>query len=284
MGNRMISFGYGYANGKIIIVEKEAKIVQHIFQEYLAGKTLQAIASRLQEEKTEYDKGVCQWNKNRIYRILANKKYTGASTYPAVLSQDIFEHVQQIKNEKGFRKQPSSDRVAFLKPIVFCGECGQTMYRRAKQRIKEKWLCPSGCKCATYIDDERLISAMTAAVQRVQAHPHLARQIPNEPTYQRTPSILQYTNAITRALHSEQPSFYLGKKLIYECANLKFQACKENTNLSYTETMLSILKNDQTSLNEEAIRKFVSKLVVDPDGKITVYLLNGVPIQEELRC
>lgn len=277
----MISYGYGYEHGKLIIIEKEAEIVKRIFQEYLVGKTLKEIAMQLQEEKTEYDKGIYQWNKNRICRILENKKYIGENDYPIIISQDSFNRTNAVKSKKGFQKKITSKRVLFLKPIVFCAECGQNMHRRAKQRIKEKWLCPSGCKCSKYIDDDVLVSAMTAAIQTFKKNPNLAPNIPSEPTYQRTPQIMQYTNAITKVIHSEQPNFDLGKKVIYKCANLKFQACTENPNLSYTKTVLAILKDNQTPLQETKIKKIVSKLVVHSDGKISVYLINGIAIQEK---
>ena len=33
--NRMISFGYGYKDGKLIVVESEAEIVKSIFTDYI---------------------------------------------------------------------------------------------------------------------------------------------------------------------------------------------------------------------------------------------------------
>lgn len=280
----MISFGYKYENGVLVSVEKEVEIVKRIFHDYLAGKTPKEMAIQLQEEKVEYDKGVTQWNKNRIYRILENKKYIGEENYPIVLSQELFDRVHVAKCEKGFQKKPNTEWVIYFKPIVFCAECGGHMCRRSKLTIKEKWFCPSGCKCSEYIDDELLVSAMNSAVQKIKENPNLARQIPTEPTYQRTPEILRYTNEITRAIHSEQPSFNLCKKMIYECANLKFQSCTENTNLSYTENLLAMLKDNQTPLSEEKIRKLISKLIVHSDGKIEVYFINGSSIKEESQC
>ena len=36
--NRMISFGYGYKDGKLIVVESEAEIVKSIFTECQEGQ------------------------------------------------------------------------------------------------------------------------------------------------------------------------------------------------------------------------------------------------------
>ena len=45
--NRMISFGYGYKDGKLIVVESEAEIVKSIFTDYINGKILKEIADEL---------------------------------------------------------------------------------------------------------------------------------------------------------------------------------------------------------------------------------------------
>ena len=38
--NRMISFGYGYKDGKLIVVESDAEIVKSIFTDYINVKNL----------------------------------------------------------------------------------------------------------------------------------------------------------------------------------------------------------------------------------------------------
>lgn len=43
MANRMISYGYGIENGKIIAIPSEAEIVKQIFAEYLNGKYLKRL-------------------------------------------------------------------------------------------------------------------------------------------------------------------------------------------------------------------------------------------------
>ena len=47
MMNRMISYGYGYKDEKLIVVESEAEIVKGIFTDYLNGKILKEIADEL---------------------------------------------------------------------------------------------------------------------------------------------------------------------------------------------------------------------------------------------
>ena len=80
--NRMISFGYGYKDGKLIVVESEAEIVKSIFTDYINGKILKEIADELTIKGVDFFNGKCCWNKNMVFRIIENKKYIGEDGYP----------------------------------------------------------------------------------------------------------------------------------------------------------------------------------------------------------
>ncbi|HBN12229.1 MAG TPA: hypothetical protein DD415_01280 [Clostridiales bacterium] len=77
MANRMISYGYGIENGKIIAIPSEAEIVKQIFAEYLNGKILKEIADDLTEREVVFYEGKSDWNKNTVVRIIQNGKYIG---------------------------------------------------------------------------------------------------------------------------------------------------------------------------------------------------------------
>lgn len=64
--NRMISFGYGYKDGKLIVVESEAEIVKSIFTDYINGKILKEIADELTIKGIDFFNGKCCWNKNMV--------------------------------------------------------------------------------------------------------------------------------------------------------------------------------------------------------------------------
>ena len=82
MANRMISFGYGIDGNKICVIDREAVVVCEIFEKYAAGKLLQEIADELTARNVDFFQGNCNWNKNRVSRIIENKKYIGADDYP----------------------------------------------------------------------------------------------------------------------------------------------------------------------------------------------------------
>ena len=100
--NRSIPFGYCVVNGGFALNENEAEAVRKIFDDYIGGKSLKAIAA---EMKIPYNSGKI-WNKNTISRILDNKKYTGENGCPRIVSDEDFLRVSQIKAERNKCRKP----------------------------------------------------------------------------------------------------------------------------------------------------------------------------------
>lgn len=73
---RFFMLGYRRENGKLAIVPEEAEIVRSIFDDYLAGRGITAIAKRLNESGYATQSG-CVFHKSAVERILRNYAYTG---------------------------------------------------------------------------------------------------------------------------------------------------------------------------------------------------------------
>lgn len=117
--NRMISFGYGYKDGKLIVVESEAEIVKSIFTDYINGKILKEIADELTIKGIDFFNGKCCWNKNMVFRIIENKKYIGEDGYPEIISFEQYEAANAIKGRKANRKTSLPRETETLKKYVF---------------------------------------------------------------------------------------------------------------------------------------------------------------------
>lgn len=92
--------GYEKLDGKISIVEEEAKIVRRIYSMFLRdGLTCSNIASTLKKEgiKTPSKKN-CNWTTVNVYSILTNEKYKGDAILQKVYIEDYLEHKSK-KNE-----------------------------------------------------------------------------------------------------------------------------------------------------------------------------------------
>ncbi|MCI1693310.1 recombinase family protein [Aneurinibacillus aneurinilyticus] len=173
-------------DGELIINEEEAKIVRRIYQEYLEGKSYQAIANGLEADGIKTATGNTKWWDSTITGILTNEKYYGAllqqktitvdflthkrvknigqerqffieENHEPIISKEIFDKVQKEKerrallkgNVKGERKKYSS-KYAFSGK-VYCSKCGNTHKRRTwnsnNTSRKVVW------QCKTYINE-----------------------------------------------------------------------------------------------------------------------------------
>lgn len=280
MANRMISYGYGIENGKIVVVPNEAEIVKQIFDDYANGKILKEIAADLTGRGVEFYDGNCSWNKNTVVRIIQNGKYIGEKNYPAIIDIEVFEKVNRQKSDKGHKKEKPPEIVEYLKGVVYCGECGKRLHRRTVWGIREKWLCPTDCKCEKYIDDNLILHGVHNLLCAVNECPQMLEQFDSIPTYTKTQEIVRYTNEISRYMNERTPSFKTGKKLIMSCATVKFTACKYNANSTITAFITEQLANEQDYLQKDFLRKIVEKIIVNHDGTISIRFIGSIVVSD----
>ena len=134
---------YGYdvdSDGELAINSEEAKIVQWIFERYLAGDSLGEIAASLERQGIPSPTGRSKWNREAIDKLLSNEKYTGqvllqktvstgavqiennglmdrflyTDTHEAIISDEMFMAVQQ---EKLSRFKEPQNHVAMKPPL-----------------------------------------------------------------------------------------------------------------------------------------------------------------------
>lgn len=99
MGNRKQPFGYRVVMGEIVLHPQEAKLVEHIFRQYLSGATFNALVLELRKQPVPYIEEK-SWNKNMVARILEDKRYTGECGYPAIIQQCELERVLEKRRCK----------------------------------------------------------------------------------------------------------------------------------------------------------------------------------------
>ncbi len=277
MKNRLHSYGYGMKDGQIIIIEQEAKIVRTVFERYIAGETLKGIADSLVEKGIEYYTGCTNWNKTTIMRMIENKKYIGDKGYPLILDLSVFEQANEIKNGKSFEMEEQSPAILQLKKIVYCRQCGEKIVRRSKWKNREKWYCANGCKIDRYTDDKIIFQALMSLNKSIVDDPAIIEVSIEQSNYSRTQEILRYTNEIRRMTEAKEPSFQSIKRLILECANLKFQACNENKSDSYgsflIEKSMELAKKQE--IDEDYLKACVEKILIEKDGSISTIYING---------
>lgn len=162
-------FGYKIQDGEYIIVPNEAEIVRYIFESYVSGNGMDAIAAKLNTlNNTSSEQMRPYWYSTTILYILSNESYTGNSlwqktyatntlpakqvknagelpmyrvldTHPAIISQELFDAAQELRNSrsKSNGKHPVCDD---MRGKLICRECGTQMQPKTVN-VQIYWVC-----------------------------------------------------------------------------------------------------------------------------------------------
>lgn len=161
--------GYRLKDGKYVIEPKEAKIVRHIFQEYLDGKGAVSIANELNSRGIRTRLGN-RWTNSVVMRLLKNPTYTGnlilqktyrdshlnkrkmvntgqydkfevTNSHEAIIDQETFDVVQkEFERRQKIYGKSESRPVYPLTGKIECGICGKN-YRHKKRGGHFTWIC-----------------------------------------------------------------------------------------------------------------------------------------------
>lgn len=105
MQKRKLPLGYRFNEGRVEEVPQEAKLVKHIYQQYLAGISLKRITDELEKQPFRYDPERA-WNKAMVNRILQDARYIGDGRFPALIDVDTFSSIQSERtNRPGIQKK-----------------------------------------------------------------------------------------------------------------------------------------------------------------------------------
>lgn len=152
---------------KLIVNEDTAPIVKRIFEMASTGTGLTAICLTLNAEKIptagkyNFESGIDTstrfsgiWSTWTIGKLLQSETYLGhlvqgrstsfnrkqtqkdklewvkvENTHEAIISQELFDKVQEIRN-KAYVKSPVSCTENIFKGLIFCGHCGKNLHRQ----------------------------------------------------------------------------------------------------------------------------------------------------------
>lgn len=169
--------GYRLVDGKMVVVQEEAEIVRMIFDCYLSGMGVQAIAKKLNSmdipaRYSDY------WHSNVILGILHNEKYAGdmllqktfrpdfrtkisrenhgevrqyyvENSHQAIIDSDTFKAVQSesLRRREKYafiHKRNIKTESNLFTGLIVCGLCGSAYRKRtahAPYKPKPTWIC-----------------------------------------------------------------------------------------------------------------------------------------------
>lgn len=160
------------SDGEIYIDETEAETVRFIFNSYLAGMNIKAIADTLTDKGVKTAKGNSVWYYSSVKGILQNEKYIGNAllqksytvdflthrkkvntgelpqyyvegNHPAIISKDVFDVAQAMLADKKASGRKLSKGLLFSGRIT-CECCGTSFVHRVWTNGKyryEGWEC-----------------------------------------------------------------------------------------------------------------------------------------------
>ena len=280
--NRTIPFGYCMKNGEIQVNTKESRIIEEIFNLYLDGNSLIAIADQMSRKGASYNGVNNVWNKNMIKRIIENEKYLGTEKYPKIISEKFFNQANEKRKSKATSVYTIPEDLQTLRKLTYCAECGHKLSRIGGNSKYERWDCrnPDCCKLEYRLTDQMIIGAVLTVLNTAIANPELLSSDAEISSYTPSIDVTCLQNEIRRMIDSTHFDFERIKSEIFRLAQMKYDCCTYNDKQLKTEHLTNILDNKQqlNKLDIDLLKSCVSRILVSHFYTIEVEFINGVTI------
>ena len=182
-------YGYRLVNLRLEIQPEEAEIVRWIFQQYLAGASVNEITKELNTRSAGNNH---KWYKAAVTYILSNERYIGdclwqkcymTSTvparqvinrgektqyyaegkHPAIIDKDTFYAAQRLRKQRRTTNGSATGAAySILTGRILCGKCGAA-FRRKNWRGISRW------SCRTHSENINLCSILPMEEQSIHA-------------------------------------------------------------------------------------------------------------------
>jgi phage integrase family site-specific recombinase len=281
---RNVPYGYTYVDGELVLHPQESVIVSEIFQQYLAGKSLLKISEDLNEKGIEYRKGITNWNKARLKRIIEDERYLGKDDYPIIILKATYQKAQELKNAKNTQKNIDKKAAIFqINVPIRCPNCHNKMCRKFDHRFKNKvkWRCQSKiCETLILKEDVELVQDITELLNEVIAKPEKL-QVPIETKCEQSGNLRILDNEIARLYDSINIDKEELQKKLLKYASLRY--IELNAEVCRTQRLKDRFKeaSPTETFPAELFDKTVKELNLYTDGSIGIILMNDQEIKRE---
>lgn len=227
--NRYLPFGYEVFDGIICISENEAVIVQSIFEGYKSGLSYQAIADDLKARKVNYLENRYDWNKNRVKRILENKKYIGMSQMPRLIEEELFNEVQELIQNKTSSYRETPFEVITLRKLLCCNVCKRPLSRYITHN-RDVWKCENP-ECRVSVPKRVLEKALLTVQSKITNENDAVKPVVSDHS---SIKVDENIVALKESLKSEMNKSNLDeekiKELIFESAKTVYDQMDDGSN------------------------------------------------------
>ncbi len=150
-GGKSVPIGYDYIDGNLVVNEYEKMQVQRIFQMFLEGKSITAIAKQLAAEGLRHKHGT--WNRETVRHILKSRTYLGELKYQKKWFLGEQKPLIDINTHTAVKERLDAQSAAFtqhkrrgrvnslLGGYLVCGVCGTTMSKKVQGEKQRPYYC-----------------------------------------------------------------------------------------------------------------------------------------------
>jgi hypothetical protein len=282
---RYIPYGYTIRNGNTIVEHKEADVIREIFEAYIQGSSLKAIAEELTGRRIPYSEKTDIWDKARIARIIDNAKYIGDGDYDPIIDEAIYETAVNLKTARQRNTfEKDCETIAILRDCVRCGKCGAPMKRRVstKHRIRESWMCTNDmCGFMVRISDTQLLEKINVLLNRIISNTKLL--IPRQSKRaEMSPAVQKLNNEICLELERDNPNEDL---IIAKTVGMASQIYRESEAKLNIAASIARKRAEMMSPQEELQASYftdlVSYIVLDDAGMLRLHTKTDTEIGDE---
>lgn len=279
---RHLPFGYCIKNGAYTFQEEEAALVKKIFERYLQGATMRAIAEELNTQPIRYQADKEAWDQNMILRMLKKTKYCDGKEFPMLITPEIFEKATALRQSKSYSINPD---LTVIRKVVTCPKCGARLYRNSKIPQRVLWQCRECDTSCGPTPDADFIDEVVAALNAAITHAEDI-QPPNDPDNRLSLQVSRLTNEINRELERPQAEPERLLPLILECAAEKYAVCSVGDHDPATMQVQAALTGHPplTAFDGPLFQSVVKQVVMQPTGSIRLRLQNGQILENRKEC
>lgn len=294
-----LPIGCKMEEGEIHINQEKADTVKKIYNEYVNGKSMIALAKELKENGIPNANNKTNWTHSAVGNILNNAKYIGDEMYPPLVSKELFHKAQEKREQKATQlgrtaQINSMNNHHALANKIFCGECREP-YRKyvehcGKPYEKIRWKCKRYifknkvlCRNLFYTEDE-IRTVVTSAINKLLRRKKLLDKPYRKEPLKKDIELKEIEIQIKELEEQEQFTSPHLAQLIFKRAELTFKASKIEDYPFNTQKIKGILEgiDELTDFNEELMVQIIKKIIIYKDGKIETEFINGLKFCEIL--
>lgn len=293
---RRAVYGYVMREGAIFKHPITSQIVFDIFDNYINHISQKRIAKDLTDRKVKTPNEKDVWSPAVIRTILTNKKYIGDQFHPSIITKEMFDKAQQIRESinKNIKKCMTKKKISnCYSGKIICGECG-CLYTKKKVFHKDKngvptlhWICKSHLadskKCRSpMIKEQTLDQSFIEIIHKIHSRPD---SIMISDTYEDiTDFEINKLNVLIKQAGKQHKSASEFEDLLRKRSQEIYKISENHNKELLSKKILNLINMSDISIfNECTFEAIVTKLTINKNHTVTYQFINNASITIPLK-